>query len=240
MPRIAEVNLDLRVLFATLGVAVGTGVVFGLIPALASGKPELTEALKEGGRGSTSGMRRNRLRNALVITEVALALVLLVGASLLLKSFVRLQNVDPGFNPKNVLTMEVALPLLKYPRGKPVADFYAEATRRIKTLPGVEAAAFTSILPLSGTNSDSSFKIEGLDSARRARSIPDEEIRSTTPEYFSVLKVPLLQGRFLNEGDQWEGPGVVIVNNAFAKKWFPNQEAVGKRITFSDIYASPT
>jgi putative ABC transport system permease protein len=233
VPRLAEVNLDLRVLLVTLGTAVATGIVIGLIPALASGKPELTEALKEGGRGSTSGIRRNRLRNSLVIAEVALALVLLVGASLLMKSFMRLQNVHPGFQPKNVLTMEVALPLLKYPRGKPVADFYAEATRRIKALPGVEAAAFTSILPLSGTNSDSSFQIEGRDAAAE-KVYPDEEIRGITPEYFSVLKVPLLQGRFFNEGDQFEGPGAVIVNQSFAKKWFPNQEAVGKRITFSD------
>nr|MBA2622689.1 ABC transporter permease [Chthoniobacterales bacterium] len=234
VPRIAEVNIDLRVLLVTLAVAVGTGIIFGLIPALASGKPELTEALKEGGRGSTSGLRRNRLRNALVITEVALALVLLVGAALLMKSFVRLQNVDPGFNPKNVLTMEVALPLLKYPRGKPVADLFAEATRRVKTLPGVEAVAFTSILPLSGTNSDSSFAIEGRD-PNAEKIYPDEEIRSITPEYFQALKVPLLQGRFFNEGDQFDGPGVIMVNNAFAKKWFPNQEAVGKRITFSDV-----
>lgn len=233
VPRIAEVNIDLRVLLVTLGVAVGTGIIFGLIPALASGKPKLTEALKEGGRGATSGVRRNRLRSALVVTEVALALVLLVGASLLLKSFARLQNVDPGFNPKNVLTMEVALPVLKYPRGKPVADFYTEATRRVKTLPGVEAAAFTSILPLSGTNSDSSFSIEGFDSAA-LKVYPDEEIRSITPEYFAALKVPLLQGRFFNEGDQFDGPGAIIVNNTFAKKWWPNQDAVGKRITFSD------
>lgn len=233
VPRLAEVNLDMRVLLVTLGTAVATGIVIGLIPALASGKPELTEALKEGGRGSTSGIRRNRLRNSLVIAEVALALVLLVGAGLLLKSFVRLQNVHPGFEPKNVLTMEVSLPLLKYPRGKPVADFYAEATRRIKALPGVEAAAFTSILPLSGSNSDSSFKIEGRDSMAE-KVFPDEEIRNITPEYFSVLKVPLLQGRFFNEGDQFDGPGVVIVNSSFAKKWFPNQEALGKRITFSD------
>ena len=231
VPRLAEVNLDLRVLLVTLGTAVATGIVIGLIPALASGKPELTEALKEGGRGSTSGLRRNRLRNALVIAEVALALVLLVGASLLLKSFVRLQNVHPGFEPKNVLTMEVALPVLKYPRGKPVADFYAEVTRRVKALPGVEAAAFTSILPLSGTNSDSSFAIEGRD-PNGEKVYPDEEIRDITPEYFSVLKVPLLQGRFFNEGDQFDGPGAVIVNQSFAKKWFPNQEAVGKRITF--------
>src|SRR3712207_505054 len=114
VPRLAEVNLDLTVLLTTLGVAVGTGIIFGLIPALASGKPELTEALKEGGRGSTTGVRRNRLRNGLVIAEVALALLLLVGASLLMKSFVRLQNVHPGFDPKNVLTMEVSLPILKY------------------------------------------------------------------------------------------------------------------------------
>jgi putative ABC transport system permease protein len=162
-----------------------------------------------------------------------MALVLLVGASLLMKSFVRLQNVHPGFEPKNILTMEVALPLLKYPRGKPVADFYAEVTRRVKALPGVEAAAFTSILPLSGTNSDSSFQIEGRDPIAE-KVYPDEEIRGITPEYFSVLKVPLLQGRFFNEGDQFEGPGVTIINQSFAKKWFPNQEAVGKRITFSD------
>jgi putative ABC transport system permease protein len=233
VPRLAEVNLDLRVLLVTLGTAVATGIMIGLIPALATGKPELTEALKEGGRGSTTGSRRNRLRNALVIAEVALALVLLVGASLLMKSFVRLQNVHPGFEPKNVLTMEVALPLLKYPRGKPVADFYAEATRRVKALPGVEAAAFTTILPLSGTNSDSSFAIEGRDPTVE-KVYPDEEIRGVTPEYFSVLKVPLLQGRFFNEGDQFDGAGVVIVNNSFAKKWFPNQEVVGRRITFDD------
>ncbi len=233
MPRLAEVNLDLRVLLVTLGTAVVTGIVIGLIPALATGKPELTEALKEGGRGSTTGLRRNRLRNALVIAEVALALVLLVGASLLMKSFVRLQNVHPGFEPKNVLTMEVALPVLKYPRGKPVADFYAEATRRVKALPGVETAAFTTILPLSGTNSDSSFAIEGRDPTVE-KIYPDEEIRDVTPEYFSVLKVPLQQGRFFNDGDQFDGPGVIIVNNSFAKKWFPNQEVVGKRITFGD------
>jgi putative ABC transport system permease protein len=233
VPRLAEVNLDLRVLLVTLGTAVGTGILIGLIPALASGKPELTEALKEGGRGATSGLRRNRLRNALVVAEVALALVLLVGASLLLKSFVRLQNVHPGFESKNVLTMEVALPVLKYPRGKPVADFYAEITRRVKALPGVEAAAFTTILPLSGSNSDSSFGIEGRDPTAD-KVYPDEEIRVVTPEYFSVLKVPLLQGRVFTEADQFDGPGVVVVNNSFAKKWFPNQDVVGKRITFSD------
>src|SRR5262249_17208115 len=157
IPRLAEVNVDIVVLVVTAGVAVVTGILFGLIPAFASAKPELTEALKESGPGSTSGVHRNRIPNLLVVGGVALALVLLVGASLLLKSFIRLQNVDPGFNSRNVVSMEISLPATKYPRGKPVGDFYAELVRRVKTLPGVEAAGLTTILPLSGSNSDSSF-----------------------------------------------------------------------------------
>ncbi len=138
-------------------ISVGTGIVFGIIPGLAGAKPELTEALKEGGRGSTEGRRRNRLRNILVIAEVALALVLLTSAGLLMKSFVRLQNVSPGFDPQNVMTMEISLPKLKYNSNEAAVRFTDEAERRIAALPGVEAAAFTAILPLSGTNSDSSF-----------------------------------------------------------------------------------
>jgi len=226
-------DFDWRIFSFALGIGGLSSVLFGIVPALQASNPKLVDALKEGGRTGAGGAKGQRMRNSLVIAEVALALVLLVGAGLLLKSFVRLQNVHPGFDPKNVLTMEVSLPVLKYPRGKPVADFYAEATRRIKALPGVEAAAFTSILPLSGTNSDSSFAIEGRDHMAE-KIFPDEEIRNVTPEYFSVLKVPLLQGRFFNDGDQFDGPQVTIVNNAFAKRWFPNQEAVGKRITFGD------
>lgn len=233
VPRIAEANLDLRVLLVTLVASVVTGILFGLVPAIASAKPELTEALKEGGRGSTTGTRRNRVRNALVISEVALALVLLVAASLLLKSFIRLQNVGPGFDPRNVLTMEVSLPLAKYPRGKPVGDFYAETIRRVEALPGVEAVALASILPLSGNNSDSSFAIEGRDPTQE-KVYPDEEIRSVSSNYFKVLKVPLLQGRFFDERDNADAPRVAIINQAFAKKWFPNQEPVGKKITFDD------
>jgi putative ABC transport system permease protein len=146
---------------------------------------------------------------------------------------VRLQNVDPGFNPDNVLTMEVALPVAKYPRGKPVADLFAEATRRISTLPGVEKAGFTSILPLSGTNSDSSFAIEGRDPMVE-KIYPDEEIRSITPDYFQVLRIPLLRGRFFTDSDNIDSPPVVIINEAMAKKWFPGSDPIGKRITFSD------
>jgi putative ABC transport system permease protein len=233
VPRIAEANLDLRVLLITLIASIGTGIAIGVVPALATAKPELTEALKEGGRGSTTGTRRNRLRNMLVVAEVALALVLLVGGGLLLKSFVRLQHVDPGFDPRNVLTMEVSLPVAKYPRGKPVADFYAEMLRRVQSLPGVETAALTSILPLSGTNSDSSFAIEGRDPAQE-KVYPDEEIRSVTADYFKVLRVPLVRGRFFDARETADAPLALIINQAFAKKWFPNQDAVGKRITQND------
>ena len=224
VPRIAETNLDARVLVVMLVVSIGTGILFGIVPAFVSGNPEVTEALKEGGRSSTAGVPRNRVRNALVIAEVAMALVLLVSAGLLMKSFARLQNVDPGFDPDNVLTMEVALPLAKYPRGKPVADLFAGATRRIKALPGVEAAAFTTILPLSGTNSDSSFAIEGRDPMVE-KAYPDEEIRSVTPEYFRVLKTPLLRGRPFTDADtptrrrsrssmkRWRGNGFQISTN---------------------------
>jgi putative ABC transport system permease protein len=234
VPRLAEVNVDLVVLVITAVVAVGTGILFGLIPALASAKPELTEALKEGGRGSTTGARRNRLRNSLVVAEIALALVLLVGAGLLMKSFIRLQNVSPGFNPHSVVTMELALPELKYPRGKPVADFFAELTRRIRSIPGVEHAGLTTILPLSGSNSDNSFIIEGRSPVQKGLMSADEEIRIITPDYFRVLQTPLLKGRFFTEADTADAPRVVIINQALAKKYWPNEEALGKRITFDE------
>ena len=233
VPRLREVNLDLSVLAMTLGVSVVTGILFGLVPALVSAKPELTEALKQGGRGSTAGIHRNRLRNTLIIAETVLALVLLIGAGLLVKSFVRLQNVSPGFNPHNVLTAEISLPVEKYPRGQPVINFYAEAVRRIQNIPGVQHAAFTVMLPLSGSNTDSSFMIEGQD-PRASGAYPDEEIRDVTPDYFRVLQTPLLKGRFFTDADTADSPAVVIVNQAFEKKYFATDGALGKRISRDD------
>ncbi len=233
VPRLREVNLDLTVLCFTLVISAATGVLFGIIPALASAKPELTEALKEGGRGTSSGARRNQVRNILVVSEIALALVLLIGAGLLMKSFVHLQSVNPGFNPSNVATAELSLPLPKYPRGKPVVDFYNEVLRRISGMPGVQAAALTNILPLSGSNTDNSFHIEGRNEMV-TKVYPDEEIRSITPEYFRVLQTPLLRGRFFTAADDADAPGVVIINQAMAKKYWPGEDALGKRINFGD------
>jgi len=245
IPRLAEVNVDLVVLIVTAVVAVGTGILFGLIPAFASAKPELTEALKEGGRGSTSGARRNQVRNSLVVAEIALALVLLVGAGLLLKSYARVQDVNPGFNPNNVLTMEVSLPQLKYPSpgpaylgGTSAINFFQEAHRRIAELPGVQATGCTTTLPLSGSNSDSSFAIEGAN-LQPGEPGPDEEIRAITPEYFRVLQTPLLEGRFFNDADTADSPQVVIINEALARKYFPKGDALNKRITFDDPRKDP-
>ncbi len=241
IPRLAEVNVDLVVLVVTAVVAIGTGILFGLIPALASAKPELTEALKEGGRSSTTGVRRNQVRNSLVVAEIALALVLLVGAGLLLKSYARVQNIDPGFDRHNVLTAEIDLAETKYPQrgsadynhGAAMINFWNEALRRVQQLPGVEAAGYTIVLPLSGSNTDSSFSIEGR-VMRPNEPGPDEELRIVTPDYFRVLKTPLLRGRFFAESDNADAPGVAIINEALAKKYWANEEALGKRITFSD------
>ena len=147
----------------------------------------------------------------------------------MIKSFVRLQNVNPGFNPKNVLTMEMSLPILKYPDKKSQVNFFGEVERRVSNLPGVTHAGFTVILPMSGVNSDSSFDIEGrpTDDAHPG---PDEEIRIISPDYFRALETPLIKGRFFTAADKADAPPVVIINQALAKRYWPNEEALGKRI----------
>ena len=238
VPRLREVNIDLVVLGVTLAICVGTGIIFGLVPGLASSRPELTEALKEGGRSSTVGTRRNSLRNGLVIAEVALALVLLSGAGLLIKSFARLQNVNPGFNPRNALTFEVSLPKIQYPDDASVVRFNNEAQHRVAAQPGVQAAGFSTILPLAGTNSDWSFAIEGRPSDNNSPS-PDEEKRQVSPDYFRAIETPLIKGRFFSDADSADAPLVIIVNQTFAKKFWPKGDALGKRITFDDPKKNP-
>ena len=229
IPRLSEVQIDWTVLFVTLAIAVGAGLIFGTAPGLASSKLDLTESLKEGGRGSTSGRRHDRLRNALVIGEVALALVLLTGAGLLLKSFIKMESVNPGFNPEHVLTAEISLPALRYPDDRTQINFFSELLRRVGSLPGVKHAGLTIILPMSGINSDSSFEIEGrpMDDAHPT---PDEEIRLVSADYFRTLEIPLLKGRFFNAADKMDAPGVTIVNQALARKYWPGADPVGKRM----------
>src|SRR5437879_6794274 len=233
VPRLREVNVDVLVLGVTFAICVATGIIFGLAPGLASARPELTEALKEGGRSSTQGTRRNRLRNGLVIAEVALALVLLSGAGLLIKSFVRLQNVNPGFNPRKALTFEISLPKLQYPDDPSIVRFNNEAQRRIAALPGVQSAGFSTILPLAGTTREWSFAIEGRPSNDNSPT-PDEEKRQVSPDYFRALETPLIKGRFFTDADTADAPRVMLVNQAFVKKFCPTEDALGKRITFDN------
>src|SRR6476659_7720160 len=164
-----------------------------------------------------------------VIAEVALALVLLTSAGLLIKSFVQLQNVDAGFNPRNVLTMEISLPALTYTDNTSKARFYNEAQKRIASIPGIKNSCFTNIMPMSGTNSDSSFSIEGRTSDDKNPS-PDEEFRQVSPGYFEAMEISLLRGRQFRESDNADAPPVTIINAALAKRYWPNEDTIGKRI----------
>jgi putative ABC transport system permease protein len=233
LPRLNEINLDGRVLGFTFLLSALTGVLFGLIPALQAVKSDVNESLKEGGRGSTAGATRQRFRSLTIIAEFALSLVLLIGAGLMIKSFWRLQHVDPGFNPNNVLTFQLSLPRAKYAKNEEITAFYHQAVERIKTLPGVTAVGATSILPLSGSNSDNSFVIEGrplLDLS----AIPDEELRIVTPDYFRAMNIPLIKGRYFADADTPPSPEVAIINQALARKHFSGEDPIGKRITMDD------
>src|SRR6266850_4868336 len=227
IPRALQVGLDWRVLAFTFVVSVLTGVVFGLVPALHSSKTELTETLKEGGRGSGEGARRNRIRGVLVVGELAIAVVLLVGAGLLIQSLWRLRQVSPGFSSQNVLTFVVGVPEVKYPTEKQ-AQFYEELTTRIKSLPGVSSASAVIPLPLSGDRFSISFETEGRPVAKGDQ--PSADFFVIEDGYFKTLGVSILKGRNFSERDTKQALGVIIVNQAFARKFFPGEDVIGKRI----------
>jgi len=227
IPRALQVGLDWRVLGFTLVVSLLTGLVFGLVPAIHSSKTELTESLKEGGRGSGEGARRNFVRGVLVVSELAIAVVLLVGAGLLIQSLWRLQNVSPGFESQSLLTFVVGIPEVKYPTEKQ-DQFYRELVARLQSLPGVRSAASVIPLPLSGDAFSISFETEGRPVAKGDQ--PSADFFVISDDYFKTLGVSVLKGREFTQRDGEKAPGVIIVNQAFAKKFFPNEDPVGKRI----------
>ncbi len=227
IPRAMQVGLDWRVLVFTLVVSVMTGVVFGLVPAIHSSKTELTESLKEGGRGSGEGARRNRVRGVLVVSELAIAVVLLVGAGLLIQSLWRLRQVSPGFQSANPLTFVVGIPEVRYPTEKQ-SPFYRDLVQRVRSLPGVQSATAVVPLPLSGDQFRISFEIDGKPVAKGEE--PSADVFIVGDSYFKTLGVPMIKGREFNERDAQKAPGVVIVNQAFARKYFPGEDPVGKRI----------
>src|SRR4030095_3730029 len=215
------------VLVFTLLVSLVTGILFGLVPAIHSSKTELTESLKEGGRGSGEGARRNRVRGLLVVSELAIAGILLVGAGLLMQSLWRLQHVNPGFESQNLLTFVVGIPEVKYPTEKQ-DQFFRDLVARLQALPGVRSAGSVIPLPLSGNAFSISFETEGRPVAKGDQ--PSADFFAVSNDYFKTLGVAMLKGREFNERDGAKAPEVMIINQAFAKKFFPNEDPVGKRI----------
>lgn len=238
IPRLSETGgihsaipvLDWRVAAFTLGISLLTGIVFGLAPALHASNPNLATALNEASGRSGSGRRQNRTRALLVITEVALALVLLVGATLLIRTFVGLRSVNPGFDARNVFTLQTSLAGGSYTTTARVANLVTTALQRIEGLPGVEAAASTVILPVEG-GIDLPFTIAGKPPAKGSEYNGDEQWRSISPHYFKVFKIPQLRGRAFTETDTGNAPKVVIINEAMAKKYWPKEDPVGQVIT---------
>jgi putative ABC transport system permease protein len=229
IPRVKEINLDVYVLGWTVLITLITGVISGLAPALQVSKPNLNQTLQEGGRGAGPGAARHRVRNALVVVEVAITLVLLTGAGLLIKSFINLQRVDPGFNPQNVLTMRLALPSYKYSGDDPIRGFTTELLQRVKHLPGVHSAGITTALPLSTAEAAMSFTVDGQPPPADG-SMPIASHRIVSPDYFQVLSIPLLKGRVFTDHDVKDVQSVVVINQSMARTVFGNQDAIGKRL----------
>ncbi|MGA8023257.1 MAG: ABC transporter permease [Candidatus Acidiferrales bacterium] len=233
IPRIGEhgsaVVLDWRVLAFTLFVALFTGILFGLVPAFSSSRTDLTVTLKEGSSRSGSSFRQNKARAILVVTEIALALVLLVGAALLIRTFATMRSEKPGFDAHNVLTMEMSLSAERFEKTAAVAQVVREVERRVDALPGVEAVATTCCLPTTG-GIDLPFTIEGHPPTDGPYN-GDVSWRNVSSQYFQVFRIPLLRGRTFTENDDASADRVVVINEAMAKQYWPKGDALGARIT---------
>ena len=237
IPRAQEIGLDGRVLLFTLGISVLTGILFGLAPAIRASKNELVRTLKEAGHSGSSGLS-HRFRGSLVVIEIALSLVVLVGAGLLIRSLIRVQQVDAGFRADNILAMSLALPDYKYHKAVDQRVFFDRLLEATRALPGVQLASETSALPLGGSTPSSSFYIEGRPVAPGQQS-PHGDYASVSPDYFQTLGIKLIRGRIFTEHDTSEAGGVAIIDEAMARKYWPNEDPIGKRITFEGGRQSP-
>lgn len=227
IPQVDEFSVNWRILGFSLGVSLVTGLIFGLAPALQASRFDLNRTLKEGGRDSQTG--GSRIRSALVVAEIAIALVLLVGAGLLLKSFMRLQGVDPGYNSANVLTFSLQLPSATYRDWRQVSDLYSQLIARLKTVPGVQSADATGFLPLEG-GWPTKFFIQGQPPPVQGEE-PIAQHRPVSEGYFQTMGVRVLRGRKFEERDNADAPGVMIVNEALVRRYFPNEDPIGKHLT---------
>jgi putative ABC transport system permease protein len=228
LPRAGEIHLDWQTLVFTLLVSIVTAVFFGLIPSFHVSKPDLNDILRESGRGATGSLRRSRTRGLLVIGQVAISMILLIAASLLTRSFLALQRVDPGFDPQNVLTMQVTLPNAKYPTNPQKNAFFREALHRISTTPGVISASATLRLPLNASVLVP-IQVAG-DAVLPFGKRPLAFWQSVTPDYLRTFGVRLVRGRFFSEHDNETGAGAAIVNETLARRFWPNQDPIGKQL----------
>ncbi|MES2522258.1 MAG: ABC transporter permease [Gemmatimonadota bacterium] len=234
IPRLSELQIDTRVVAFTALVAVITGVLFGVFPALRTTRTNLHEGLKEGGRAGSADRVGQWVRRTLVVAEVALALTLLVGGGLMVRSFARLSTVDPGFKASNLLTFNLNLPITKYPSDTARRAFFAEAERKLSTVPGVQGAAVASVLPFSGGWSTGTFNVEGFQVPPDTPA-PWGDQRTVSAGYFETMGAPLIAGRFFDETDRLGGVRVAVVDDEFVKRFYkPGESAIGKRFYFGD------
>ncbi len=238
IPHGTVVTIDSVVLVYSLVLSLVTGILFGLAPALQSAPTQLSASLKEGGKISASSSSGGRLRNLLTISEVALSMILLIGAGLLIRSFVRLLQVNPGFETRNILTVRLTLPRYAYPEAATQAAFYAQLMEHVKALPGVIAAGATSDLPPTKGSHSSNISIEGqppIDSSSAALAVQQ---RLATPDYFRVMGIPLIAGRAFSEADTSSTSPVVVINQAFARRFFPNENPINQHLKFGSAEGS--
>jgi putative ABC transport system permease protein len=237
VPRLQEVGLDRYVLGFTFGATVLTGLLFGLAPALQAAKPNPNNTLKESGRGP-SHTGRSRMRSALIVSEVALSLMLLVGAALLINSFLRLLKTNAGFNPSGVLALDIPLSRTRYPKGEQQAATFQQLLQRMKTVPGVRDVALTSNVPLTDFDVELSFNIEGRPPYKPGEeSVAEYTVASS--DYFRAMNIPLQRGRALSENDTKGMPEVLVVTEAFVKRFFPGEDPIGRRLVFDGPDKTP-
>jgi putative ABC transport system permease protein len=228
-----EVAMDLRVLAFTLAISVASGVFFGLTPSLQLSRLDLNTMLRDEGRGSSGNRQRNRARSVLVVVQVALAMVLLVGSGLLIRSFIRLQTVSPGFEPKGTLTMQTYLPPARYPQLPQRIAFYTAALQNMKSVPGVQAASISTALPVLA-NHGTPFLFEGQPVVALGQR-PVALIQSISPDYPKVMGVPIVAGRAFTDRDDAEAPPVALVNQSIVRQFWPNGNPLGKRVIIGNL-----
>jgi putative ABC transport system permease protein len=229
LPPTARIGVDRTALAFTVGISLLTGLLFGLAPALQAARPRISETLKDAGKGAGQGASRNRVRSLLVIVETAVAVVLLIGAGLLIRSYLRLQNVNPGFDARNVLTMRINLPLGKYDTEEKAGVFWDRVHERLGALPGVETVGMITELPLSGQPNDTPFTVEGRPPVQSNEQF-DADFRRVNQDYLRSMRIPLRRGRAFTEEEVRQSAHVLLISQALADEVFPGEEPLGKRL----------